>query len=172
VNVISPLDLDPREDFQDRRVCPIEDLEQVRIGEKPHQVTNMGTALKPEEKEKILAMLKKNIDFFAWQPSDMPGIDESVITNKLSISPETKPISQRKRKIGEERRIAVNQEVAKLKEADFIEEIKYPSWLANVVLVKKENGKWRMRVDFTDLNKVCPKDPYPLPNIDRLIDGA
>ncbi|MCI55736.1 gag-pol polyprotein, partial [Trifolium medium] len=59
-----------------------------------------------------------------------------------------------------------------MKEAGFIEEIKYLSWLANVVMVKKANGKWRMCVDFTDLNKACPKDPYPLPNIDRLIDGA
>ncbi|PNX87219.1 gag-pol polyprotein [Trifolium pratense] len=102
----------------------------------------------------------------------MPGIDERVITHKLSISPSIKPISQRKRKVGEERRVAIAEEVAKLKEAGFIEEIKYPSWLANVVMVKKANGKWRMCVDFTDLNKACPKDPYSLPNIDRLIDGA
>jgi hypothetical protein len=76
------------------------------------------------------------------------------------------------RKQGDERRTAIDEEVAKLKKAQFIEEIKYPEWLANVVLVKKSNGKWRMCVDFTDLNKSCPKDPYPLPSIDRLIDGA
>jgi hypothetical protein len=119
-----------------------------------------------------MATLRKNIDLFAWHPSDMPGIDETIITHKLSISPETKPISQKKRKVGEERRAAIIEEVTKLKEAGFIEDIKYPSWLANVVMVKKANGKWRMCVDFTDLNKACPKDPYPLPNIDRLIDGA
>ena len=102
----------------------------------------------------------------------MPGIDETIITHKLSISPETKPVSQKKRKVGEERREAINEEVAKLKEAGFIEEIKYPSWLANVVMVKKVNRNWRMCVAFTDLNKACRKDPYPLPNIDRRIDGA
>jgi hypothetical protein len=64
------------------------------------------------------------------------------------------------------------EEVTKLKEAGFIEEIKYPSWLTNVVMVKKANDKWRMCVDFTDLNNACPKDPYSLPNIDRLIVGA
>ncbi|MCI39841.1 hypothetical protein A2U01_0061073, partial [Trifolium medium] len=69
----------------------------------------------------------------------MSGIDESVITHKLSISPTTKPVSQRKRKVGEERREAIAEEVAKLKEAGFIDEIKYPSWLANVVMVKKAN---------------------------------
>ncbi|MCH87971.1 hypothetical protein A2U01_0008852, partial [Trifolium medium] len=88
------------------------------------------------------------------------------------MAPNAKPISQRKRKLGEERKIAVEEEVAKLKDAGFIEEVKYPSWLANVVMVKKSNGKWRMCVDFTDLNMACPKDPYPLPSIDDLIDGA
>ncbi|GAU50294.1 hypothetical protein TSUD_137480 [Trifolium subterraneum] len=133
INMVNITNLDPREEFQDRRVNPIEDLE---------------------------------------QPFDMPGIDESIITHKLSISPVNKPVVQRKRKVGEERRAAITEEVAKLKEAGFIEEIKYPTWLADVVMVKKASGKWRMCVDFTDLNKACPKDPYPLPSIDRLIDGA
>ncbi|PNY11290.1 gag-pol polyprotein [Trifolium pratense] len=172
INVIENADMDPREEFQDRRVSPIEELEQVQIGEEPHQTTNLGTTLLHSEREKIMKILKKNVDLFAWKPSDMPGIDESVITHKLSISPSIKPVSQRKRKAGEERRVAIVEEVAKLKEAGFIEEIKYLSWLANVVMVKKANGEWRMCVDFTYLNKTCPKDPYPLLNIDRLIDGA
>ncbi|GAU32570.1 hypothetical protein TSUD_218280 [Trifolium subterraneum] len=154
------------------RVSPIEDLEQVQIGEHPHQTTSIGTSLQPEEREKIITILRNNRDLFAWHPSDMPGIDESVTMHKLSISPANKPVVQRKRKVGEDRRTSITEEVAKLKEAGFIEEIKYPVWLANVVMVKKANGKWRMCVDFTDLNKACPKDPYPLPNIDRLIDGA
>ena len=56
--------------------------------------------------------------------------------------------------------------------AGHIREIQYPEWLANVVLVKKANGKWRMCVDFTDLNKACPKDSYPPPSIDTLVDSA
>ena len=54
--------------------------------------------------------------------------------------------------------------------ADFIQEVYYPYWLANVIMVKKANEKWRMCVDFTDINKVCPKDSYPLPRIDTLVD--
>ena len=54
----------------------------------------------------------------------------------------------------------------------FIREVYYPDWLANVVMVKKANGKWRMCVDFTDLNKACPKDSYPLPRIDQLVDST
>ena len=60
----------------------------------------------------------------------------------------------------------------KLLIAGFIREVYYPDWLANVVLVKKANGKWRMCVDFTDLNSVCPKDSFPLPRIDQLVDST
>ena len=56
--------------------------------------------------------------------------------------------------------------------AGFIREVYYPNWLTNVVLVKKANGKWRMCVDFTNLNKACPKDSFPLPRIDQLVDST
>ena len=64
---------------------------------------------------------------------------------------------------------AIAEEVRKLLEADFIQEVYYPDWLANVVMVKKANGKWRMCVDFTNLNKACLKDSYPLPRINTLV---
>ena len=63
------------------------------------------------------------------------------------------------------------EEVRKLLEASFIQEVYYLDWLANVVMVKKNNGKWRMCVDFTDLNRACPKDSYPLPRIDTSVDS-
>ena len=56
--------------------------------------------------------------------------------------------------------------------ASFIREVYYPDWLTNVALVKKANGKWRMCVDFTDLNKTCPKDSFPLPRINQLMDST
>ena len=63
-------------------------------------------------------------------------------------------------------------EVNKLLAAGFIREVYYPNWLANIVLVKKANGKWRMCVDFTDLNKACTKDSFPLPRIDQMVDST
>ena len=75
-------------------------------------------------------------------------------------------------KDGEERRRAIEDEVGKLVRVGFIQEIKYPAWLANIVMVKKKVGKWKMCMDFTGLNKACSKDRYLLPHIDRLIDGA
>ena len=71
----------------------------------------------------------------------------------------------------QERDKAIAEEVRKLQEADFIREVYYPDWLANVVMVKKANEKWRMCVDFTDLNRACPKDSYPLPQIYTLVDS-
>ena len=65
---------------------------------------------------------------------------------------------------------AIKEEVQKLTVVKFIRGVYYPNWLANVVIVKKANGKWRMGVDFTNLNKACPKDSYPLPCIDQLVD--
>ena len=72
----------------------------------------------------------------------------------------------------QERDKAIVEEVRKLLETDFIREVYYPDWLANVVMVKKTNGKWRMCVDFTDLNRAYPKDSYPLPRIDTLVDST
>ena len=71
-----------------------------------------------------------------------------------------------------ERDSAIKDEVQKLMVVKFIREVYYSDWLANVVMVKKANGKWRMCVNFTDLNKACPKDSYPLPRIDQLVDST
>jgi len=83
-----------------------------------------------------------------------------------------KPRKQRLRKMSEDRAEGAKAEVTRLLQAGVIREIDYPEWLANVVMVKKHNGKWRMCIDFTDLNKACPKDEFPLPRIDTLVDAA
>ena len=101
----------------------------------------------------------------------MSGIDPSVIVHRLNVLPSFSPIRQKKRVFAQERDKAIAEEVRKLLEADFIQEVYYLDWLANVVMVKKANGKWRMCVDFMDLNKACPKDSYPLPRIDTLVES-
>jgi len=101
----------------------------------------------------------------------MPGVDPRVMSHRLSVCKEARPVAQKKRRMGEEKRNAATLEVQKLLEAGFIKEIHYTTWLANVVLVKKSNGQWRMCVDYTSLNKAYPKDAYPLPSIDRLVAG-
>ena len=103
---------------------------------------------------------------------DMPGIDPSVIAHRLNVNPTSSPIRQKKRVFTQERDKAIAEEVRKLLEAYFIREVYYPDWLANVVMVKKANGKWRMCVDFTYLNRACLKDSYPLPQIETLVDST
>jgi len=102
----------------------------------------------------------------------MPGIDPYFLCHRLTMEPKVRPVRRTRRKFNEERRWVVQDETKKLLSVNHIREIQYPEWLANVVLVKKANGKWRMCVDFTDLNKACPKDSYPLPSIDALVDSA
>ena len=93
------------------------------------------------------------------------------MVHKLNVSPSLSPIRQKKWVFAQEQDEAIAEEVRKLLEADFIQEVYYHDWLANVVMVKKANGKWRMCVDFTNLNKACPKDSYPLPQINTLVDS-
>ena len=102
----------------------------------------------------------------------MPRINPSVMVHRLNVSPSFPPIRQKKRVFAPERDQAIVEEVRKLQEASFIREVYYPDWLANVVMVKKASGKWRMCVDFTDLNKVCTKDSYPLPWVNVLVDST
>ena len=109
---------------------------------------------------------------FAWSSADMPGIDPDFLCHGLTMGERVKPMVQRRRKFNEDERLVIREETQKLLVVGHIREIKYPEWLANVELVKKANGKWRMCVDFTDLNKACPKDSYPLPSIDSLLDNT
>ena len=82
------------------------------------------------------------------------------------------PRKQPPRRPSKEHVEAVRKEVTRLKQAGVIKEFFYPEWLANTVVVKKKSGKWRVCVDFTDLNKACPKDPFPMPKIDQLVDAT
>ena len=100
----------------------------------------------------------------------MPGFDPSIMVHRLNVSPTFPPICQKKWIFTQERDRAIAEEVRKLQDADFIRGVYYPDWLAKVVMVKKANGKWRICIDFTDLNKACPKDNYPLSWVDVLVD--
>jgi hypothetical protein len=102
----------------------------------------------------------------------MLGISPKEIVHVLNVDLDVKPVKQKIRKFAPERVEAITVEVEKLLKAQFIEQVYYPDWLSNVVLVKKSNGKWRMCVDFTNLNKACPKDSFPLPRIDALVDST
>ncbi|XP_013614663.1 PREDICTED: uncharacterized protein LOC106320859 [Brassica oleracea var. oleracea] len=135
-------------------------------------VVRIGAYLFDEMQSLIIPFFKENASTFTWVTSDMKGIDPAITSHELNVDPTFKLIRQKRQKLGPERSKAVNEEVDRLLDAGFIAEVRYPEWLANPVVVKKKNGKWRICVDFTDLNKACPKDNYPLPHIDRLVEST
>ena len=110
------------------------------------------------------------MDLFAWDPYEAPGVDPNFICHRLNVNPAIVPRRQPSRRPSKEHAEAVRSEVAKLKQAGAIKEIFYPQWYT--VVVKKKTGKWLVCVDFTDLNKACPKDPFPMPKIDQLVDAT
>src|SRR6266540_3957821 len=101
----------------------------------------------------------------------MPGVPWEVIEHSLNVKEGAKLIKQRLCRFAQDRKEAIRDELTKLTAANFIREVYHPDWLANPVLVKKKNGKWHMCVDYTDLNKACPKDPFGLPRIEQVVDS-
>ena len=120
----------------------------------------------------LVDFLRANADMFAWSPSDMPGILREVAKHSLEIRSGSKPVKQRLRRFDEEKCKIIGEEIHKLLTAGFIKEVHHPDWLASLVLVKKKNRKMRMCVDYTSLNKACPKVPFPLPRIDQIVDST
>jgi hypothetical protein len=102
----------------------------------------------------------------------MLGILREVVEHALRIKPGSKPVQQRLCRFDEEKCRAIGEEIAKLLAARFIKEMYHPEWLVNHVLTKKKRGKWRMCVDYTSFKKACPKDQFPLPCIDQVVDST
>ena len=88
------------------------------------------------------------------------------------MDPKVKPQMQHLRTMSEDHKKVAQSEVQKLLDVGVIREVQYLEWLANIVMVPKKNGSWRMCIDFTTLNKFCLKDEFPLPRIDTLVDAA
>ncbi|KAK0590984.1 hypothetical protein LWI29_034021 [Acer saccharum] len=168
--VLKEFELDPREEPEVRKDEPTEEV--ALNPEDPSRTVKVGASLSVHVKTQLVTLLRSYEDVFAWGHEDMLGVDPRVISHCLSINPESRPVVQKRRLFNPERSVAIKKEVEKLLSAGSIREVKYPEWVANVVLVKKKNNQWRMCVDFTYLNKACLKDSFPLPRIDQLVDAT
>jgi len=135
-----------------QRSGPVGDVQEREIEGKTFK---LGASLCQELQDQIAGVIPRHLDAFTWSSADMPGIDPDFLCHRLTMDSRARPMVQRRRKFNEERRLIIIIETQNLLNADHIREIQYPEWLANVVLVKKANGKWRMCVYFTDLNKTC-----------------
>ena len=151
-----------------------EELEEVNLGsdsQEPRPISISSSLTKKEKTEPIL-LLKEFKDVFAWDYNEMPGLDPGLVAHTLNVDPEAKPMAQPAKIFHTEIEGQIVKEVQKLLATGFIKPIQHLRWLSNIVLVKKMNGQIRYCVNFRNLNRVCPKDEFSLPNMDLLIDST
>ena len=157
----------------DTRTMPLEEEpEPTQLDNWLEQLTYIGSKLAEDVKDLLIHFFKKNVEVFAWKQEGMGGINPALITHKLNVIPSFKPVKQKRRSFAPKRQKAINEEVRKLLQARAIQEVDYPDWLVNVVLVRKAIGKWRLCIDFTDASRAYPKDSFPLPRIDLIVDAT
>ncbi|KAL0400151.1 UNVERIFIED_CONTAM: hypothetical protein Sradi_2358400 [Sesamum radiatum] len=155
------------------KIEPVEEFKTVElIAHQLDKVTRIGSGMSNTVETMMIEFLRKNVDMFAWSPSDFKGIDPEVIVQRLNMDPMVRLVKQKKRSFGAEQNRIIEEEVKKLLKAGYVSEVQYTNWLANVVVAPKASGKWHMCTDFTNLNKAYPKDPYPFPRIDLLVDST
>ncbi|KAK4382465.1 hypothetical protein Sango_2868700 [Sesamum angolense] len=142
-----------REEIEDRRQareCCANTLK-TPVGD-PTKVVKIGSLLGPQFECILIDFLQNHSNVFTWKSSDMQKLSPEVMVHQLNVNPEAKPIKQKKRAFGTERNKIIKGEVEKLLQVNYIRHVQYLEWLANVVLVPKSNGKWRMYINFTNLN--------------------
>ncbi|GJR55110.1 hypothetical protein Tco_1405631 [Tanacetum coccineum] len=153
-----------------RRITHLSQLSKRRKGKSANQSGTpggmIGFDLTEKARVKLCNLLQQSLGIFAWTPADMTGVPRHIAEHRINVREGCQPVRQKKRGQAAERNIAINDEVSKLVAAGIMREVHYHDWLSNPVMVKKSNNSWRMCVDFKDLNKACPKDGYPLPEID------
>ena len=149
-----------------------EDVETINLGEEDEEnEVKIGTNMTEETRKKLRTLLKEFKDVFAWSYQDMPGLDSDIVQHRLPLKLECPPIKQKLRRMKPEVSLKI-KEVEKQFNAGFLTVAKYPQWVANVVPVPKKDGKVRTCVDYRDLNRASPKDDFPLPHIDTLVDNT
>ena len=131
-----------------------------------------GTTLSTDERDSLLRLLISYLDVFAWSYEDMPGLDPSIVQHHLPLVPHVRSVKQKLRRLHPRWSLQVKEEIQKQLSVGFISVVQYPEWLANFIPVPKKDGKVRVCVDFRNLNKASPKDDFPLPHIDMLVDST
>ncbi|KAI8559871.1 hypothetical protein RHMOL_Rhmol04G0209100 [Rhododendron molle] len=136
------------------------------------RMVQVGSTLSPEEDRDFKDLLTEYSDVFAWSHQDMPGIDPKIVEHRIPLLPDAKPVKQKLRQMRPDWVQKIKDEVTKQIDASFLMVSQNPTWVANIIPVPKKNGQIRVCVDFRDLNKASPKDDFPLPHIDVLVDNT
>ena len=161
-------------DIEDRKVTPVSgstELIDFGVPDQPREI-RIGSSLSHDERSRLIDLLRSYLDVFAWSYEDMPGLDPTIVQHHLPILPHARPVKQKLRRLHPRWSLQVKEEIQKQLSVGFLSVVKYPEWLANVVPVPKKDGKVRVCIDFRDLNKASPKDDFPLPHIDMLVDST
>ena len=142
-----------------------DDLEEVDLGpgDKPRP-TLISKKLDPILREQMITLLSEYRDCFAWDYTEMPGLDRNIVEHRLPLKKGFRPFQQPARQMKAEVLEEVKMEVQKMLDAGFIRTCRYAEWISSVVPVQKKDGRWRVCVDFRDLNRATPKDEYPMPS--------
>ena len=150
-----------------------EELIKINLGEEGRErMVKICKGLPKGEKRKLIALLKEYKDVYAGDYEEMPRLDPKLVTHRLNVDPKAKPVKQPARKYRLDVEENIKIKVNKILKVGFIEEIKCPKWLANIVHVKKKGKQIRIYVDFRDLNRAYPKDEFPQPNVNIMVDAA
>ena len=149
-----------------------DELEEIDIGpgDRP-RVTDVSAKLNTEYKQELIDLLKEFKDYFSWEYYEMPGLDRLNVEHRLPIKPRYQPFKQSPRRFNPNVLDDI-KEIERLLEAKFILPCRYAEWISSVVPVYKKNGKFRVCIDFRDLNKATPIDGYPMPIADMLVDAT
>ena len=148
------------------------ETKQEMLVEDPARTVAIGTDMDQKFRVNLVTLIRENGNIFALSADEMPGIDPTMMVHRMNVDNTVCPIKEKKRNFSAEKNKAVKEEFDKLLAANFIKPCDYQEWLANVVMVKKASSQWRTCVDFTDFNRASPKDYYPLPRKDQLVDST
>ncbi|CAJ2679325.1 unnamed protein product [Trifolium pratense] len=153
---------DPHSSIQ--RMQAQDPLQEVDIGDgSVKRPTYISANIDPTLKEKMVELLKKYRDCFAWDYNEMPGLSRNLVEHRLPLRPDKKPVKQLPRRFAPEIMTKIKAEIERLLKCKFIRTTRYVEWLANIVPVIKKNGSLRVCIDFRDLNNATPKDEYSMP---------
>ncbi|CAJ2630140.1 unnamed protein product [Trifolium pratense] len=162
---------DPHSSIQ--RMQAQDPLQEVDIGDgSVKRPTYISANIDPTLREKMVELLKKYRDCFAWDYNEMPGLSRNLVEHRLPLRPDKKPVKQLPRRFAPEIMTKIKAEIERLLKCKFIRTTRYVEWLANIVPVMKKNGSLRVCIDFRDLNNATPKDEYSMPVAEMLVDSA
>ncbi|KAL4020707.1 hypothetical protein IC575_019488 [Cucumis melo] len=148
-------------------------VEAINLGsQEESKEVKIGTSLTSESRKKLINLLREYSYIFAWSYQDLPRLSTDIVVHRVPLKSECNLVRQKLRKMKPDVLIKIKEEVQKQIEAGFLTVSKYPKWVANIVLVPKKDEKGRMCVDYRDLNRASPKDNFPLPHIDMLVDNT